>query len=271
MPTYLIDIGNTAAKWMRFDGESITDEGACSAEHLRDLIVTGSGGAASDAEALIGSVRGESADSEFAAGLNEAGIDAWFATSRAALGRLTNAYAEPERMGVDRWLAMLAASALTDRAFCVVDAGSALTIDLVNSSGRHLGGYIIPGAAMMQGALLANTDRVRFDPVSHTSIAPGCSTAEAVHHGLLLAQCGAVRLALSQAHSQLEDDCEVFFCGGGGGEIYRVLAQRNDLPGFRLCERPGLVFEGLLRQAMHDRPAFVSRGTRFLQRLGVDG
>ena len=75
---------------------------------------------------------------------------------------------------------------------CVIDAGSALTIDIVSAAGQHEGGYIIPGAALMERALLLDTDRVRFDEEVGYALAPGTSTAEAVRHGIALAQAGAV-------------------------------------------------------------------------------
>jgi type III pantothenate kinase len=138
-------------------------------------------------------------------------------------------------MGVDRWLAMLGARRRTGERLCVVDAGSALTIDLVDASGQHEGGYIIPGPALMERALLLDTDRVRFDEDTGYALTPGVSTAEAVRHGIALAQAGAVALALEQAGG---DAPELFFCGGGARELMRLLERAGTFA-------PDLVFEGL--------------------------
>jgi type III pantothenate kinase len=122
-------------------------------------------------------------------------------------------------------------------------------VDLVAADGRHEGGYIIPGTALMERALFADTGRVRDSAPTNTSVAPGQSTAEAVSHGLLLAQAGAVRLAMSLAEAQGERP-QLLLCGGGSSQLMEVL----DLA----CEEvPRLVFEGLLRQAELEIPQLL--------------
>ena len=79
-------------------------------------------------------------------------------------GSLINGYVNPECLGVDRWLAMIAA---TDAGsigvpVCVIDCGSAITIDAVNSDGGHLGGMIVPGLSMMRNALVKGTSGIRL-------------------------------------------------------------------------------------------------------------
>ena len=162
-------------------------------------------------------------------------VTPWFASTPARTGDLRNSYREPSRMGVDRWLAMLAGRARCSDRLCVVDAGSALTIDIVAASGRHEGGYIIPGPGLMERALLADTGRVRFADEADYELSPGTSTAMAVRHGVALAQVGAVALALDRAgpaHPQL------IFCGGGGEVLRSLLDRGGDYA-------PDLVFEGL--------------------------
>jgi len=59
---------------------------------------------------------------------------------------LFNSYEEPNMLGSDRWLAMIASYEMNPgEGFVVVDIGTAVTIDLVNKSGQHLGGVIFPG------------------------------------------------------------------------------------------------------------------------------
>ena len=76
-------------------------------------------------------------------------------TQAAALG-VVNGYDEPHQLGVDRWLALIAARQMYKGALCVVDCGTALTVDLLTDEGVHLGGMIAPGVSLMQGALLNN-------------------------------------------------------------------------------------------------------------------
>jgi type III pantothenate kinase len=162
-------------------------------------------------------------------------IAPWFAKTAARTGSLCNSYEQPERMGVDRWLAMLGAHRRLPGRFAVVDAGSALTIDIVAESGLHEGGYIIPGPELMERALLLDTDRVRFEEEAGYELHPGQSTAEAVRHGIAVAQAGAVGLALERAGVTPE---QRLFCGGGASALMNLLATTEH-------HAPDLVFGGL--------------------------
>lgn len=163
-----------------------------------------------------------------------------FVRAMAACGRLRSGYREPERMGVDRWLAMVAASERCSGAFAVVDAGSAITLDLVAAGGDHLGGWIVPGLRMMRAALLAGTAGIRLPKTDTTApMAPGRDTAEAVGFGtVLLAQDFVARRVESfrQAHPDA-----LLFVTGGDGE--RIAAATPD-PKLHV---PELVLDGLAR------------------------
>ena len=151
------------------------------------------------------------------------GLTPWFArAARAALG-VTNSYAEPERLGADRWLAMLAAWRDCGRALCVADAGSALTIDFVDAAGAHRGGYILPGLESMRRALLQDTRQVHLEleDALQSDLAPGRSTAAAAAAGLLAAQIGALASALNRC----PPDCALYFTGGGGQRLQTALAE----------------------------------------------
>lgn len=66
---------------------------------------------------------------------------------------LVNGYLEPETLGVDRWAAMIGARQLHQGALCVVDSGTATTVDLITAEGQHLGGAILPGIYTMRRSL----------------------------------------------------------------------------------------------------------------------
>ena len=175
------------------------------------------------------------------------GVEPWFAHSGARACGVTNSYEEPSRMGVDRWLAMIAAYRRVAGAVCVVDAGSALTIDFVDASGHHRGGYILPGLAMMERALLGETARVRFGDAPRDHIEPGRSTEAAVFNGLQLAQVGAVAAALQR----YGEGAELVFSGGNGEVLRRLL----DIGGSYQAE---LVLDGLELLAAEPAPAGVA-------------
>ncbi len=70
---------------------------------------------------------------------------------------VTNSYQEAGRLGVDRWLTLIALHARLSGPVCVVDCGTAVTIDVLGVDGSHLGGLILPGFGLMQHALLERT------------------------------------------------------------------------------------------------------------------
>lgn len=106
-------------------------------------------------------------------------------SSQSQWGQLRNAYAHPERMGVDRWLTMIAAWDQYHQACMIVDCGSAITIDTITDSGEHLGGYIVPGLKMLQNALTGTTEKVHLydDEDLVTAQDYGDSTTAAVKKG----------------------------------------------------------------------------------------
>ncbi len=238
-----LDIGNSSAKWRLMNGDDIVARGACQL------------GQASSQKALltcarkldhlwISSVSAPEIEAELVALLKaQWGIEPWFARTAACTGALRNSYEDPGLMGVDRWLAMLGATARNEGRVCVIDAGSALTIDIVSATGQHEGGYIIPGSSLMERALLMDTDRVRFHETVGYALSPGTSTAQAVRHGIALAQTGAVHLALDEAGSERMD---IVFCGGAGEELMQLVGR----PGQWV---PDLVFEGLAIMANQGR------------------
>lgn len=229
-----LDMGNSSAKWRLLRGADIVARGRylpgdeASAEELLSLDTA-------PEKIWISSVAAVAAERELVERLLECwGVQPWFARTQARTGELVNSYEDPSRMGTDRWLAMLGARARHNGALCVVDAGSALTIDLVAASGAHEGGYIIPGPYLMERALLLDTDRVRFEEDIEYELAPGNSTAEAVRHGIALAQAGAVTMALESAGSPRQ----LFYCGGGGERLQTLVGRGGEFVG-------DLVFEGL--------------------------
>ncbi|MBT4520742.1 MAG: type III pantothenate kinase [Halieaceae bacterium] len=236
------DIGNSSAKWRLLRAGEIVSRGSfnpgdlASRQALLDCTVELE-------QAWVASVAAPETEAALGSMLEQQwGVKAWFARTAAHGAGVTNSYANPDRMGVDRWLAMLAARRHVEGRYCVVDVGSALTIDLVDATGVHEGGYIIPGEALMERALQLDTDRVRFTEQIDFALNPGKSTAEAVRHGIALAQAGAVRLVLER--SGVCASGATLFCGGGGEQLMQLL-------GLDEIWAPDLVFEGLQVMA-HD-------------------
>ena len=175
------------------------------------------------------------------------GADTWgvaprFARTRAETAGLRNSYADPSRMGVDRWVAMVGAWAEVEAACLVIDIGTALTLDAIDDSGKHLGGQIIPGTAIMMNALAGATSdipNVRALPVGKEASMQmfGRSTAAAVREGVQNAIAGAVDRAFQTLQSGGIEPTAVLT----GGDASRILDALATTP----LHRPNLVLQGL--------------------------
>lgn len=231
-----LDAGNTFIKWRLLTEAGVSASGRWStsgftASCLSDCPV------APD-EVWLGSVAG----SEVNRALTEAVFECWGliirqARTQAECAGVRNSYADPSRMGVDRWLAMLAAWHQVKEACCIVDAGSAITVDLLDGEGEHLGGYILPGLRLMQTSLLGRTAEVRVEAELETAaLSPGRSTEEAVLHGahlLLLALAERVAKGVPGYEGR-----QPVLVTGGDAEVLM-----GYLEGAQHC--PDLVLEGL--------------------------
>lgn len=152
-----------------------------------------------------------------------------------------NGYEEYQRLGLDRWLAVLGAFHLAHAACVVIDLGTAATSDFVTADGDHLGGFICPGMPLMRGQLRTHTRRIRYDDLSAEKavsvLSPGRNTVEAVERGCTLMLRGFVLTQVEQARAHLGGDFRVFLTGGDAELAREVVPQAQIVP--------DLVFIGL--------------------------
>lgn len=152
-------------------------------------------------------------------------------SSALALG-VSNAYSQPETLGVDRWLAMLAAHRQYSGRLCIVDCGTAITIDVLDH-GRHLGGLISPGLATMRKSLLKETAALG-EVTCSGELQFARHTEAAIAAGTMLAAVGLIE----SARQRLDDDYRLLLTGGDG----ELLAPQLAVP---LSVDQDLVFKGL--------------------------
>jgi type III pantothenate kinase len=247
----LIDIGNARVKW------ALSDAGRLGpvrrTMHGRD--------AASVLEAvrsdlrlrprriIVSNVAGAEIAEYLALGAREAcGVEPSFVVSKASELGIRSAYARPERLGVDRWVAMIAAHARSQSIHpgatsCIIDAGTAVTFDAIRGDGQHLGGLIMAGPRLQAEALGTRTSDIgavaadtRF-PGDGLALL-GRSTEEAVSHGAWLAIAGALTRACEAVDGAFEGSLLYYLCGGYARQLRDWLAFDVDL-------REDLVLEGL--------------------------
>lgn len=140
---------------------------------------------------------------------------------------ITSAYSKPAALGIDRWAGMVAGYAMISNAVCVVDCGTAITIDIINSAGLHLGGLILPGYRLMQRAILqksANVQDIYESGIKIDEIQLGCSTEMCLQQGALLAAKATIEQALELAEKQIGSRIPLLITGGDGPLIQPHLA-----------------------------------------------
>ena len=225
MPTLDVDMGNTRTKW-RCGGEG----GALPAPQLpHPATAPGRVRVAS----VLGDRRGIALEIR-----RRFAVEPEFATTSASLAGVCCGYREPHRLGVDRWLAVVAAWQRTHHALAVISVGTAACVDYVDADGRHAGGYIAPGLRLLADALDRRTADVRPDPRAAPRLEPGTDTPQAVAAGTLLMLSAFVDAAIAGLRDRSAPPVAVYLTGGDAG----LLLPR--LGGDVRCE-PELVLDGL--------------------------
>jgi type III pantothenate kinase len=213
-PTLLLDLGNSRLKWAISNGE---------AWHAGEPIAhTRSGfgdlsplfeAAAGVREACLCSTALSLTAALEAELQDRAGIQTRrFGSPKEALG-IRSAYDEPETLGADRFLAMAGARAMVREAFLIVDAGTALTLDLVDEDGQHIGGLIVPGPVLMREALHRGTAGVRAEGIPRLHEFAR-NTKDAVWSGACLAAIALVEHTHRKATLGVGAHVELILTGG---------------------------------------------------------
>lgn len=229
-----LDVGNTNTKWRfpemtggRFENKDF--------EQLKKIVST------RPERIRVACVAGEVYKLKLANALRKYfDCEPEFAQSSVECAGVQNEYMDPEALGVDRWLAGLAAWDQSGGAPClVVDAGSALTIDTIED-GKFRGGYIIPGLVMMQQCLTRNTGKVLCDigwGIDTDYLSAPTDTQRAVCRGASFALIAVTERAVSLFLLRWPHG-KVLFTGGNGADLAGILNRESGY-------KPDLVLDGL--------------------------
>jgi type III pantothenate kinase len=247
----LIDIGNTRIKWAMQDGGSLQDSDAI--KHRMDGAAIGTMlnriNRAPD-RIMAANVAGDRLGALVDAAVRERwNLPVSFATTQPRVGTIRNGYKDFRQLGVDRWLAIIAAADQFSDPVCIVDAGTAITIDVVAAAGAHLGGYIIPGLDLMRRSLGDETGdlrRLTGDDRPVWQLTLGTGTAEAIVGGALAAVCSLIDRSINI----LRDGDQVPKLVITGGDAERLIPYLD----VTTHHRPQLVLEGLAKYEF-DQPA----------------
>lgn len=253
MTLLAIDIGNTRLKWAQYaaavPGSEPIAHGAAFLETIDQLSDPGGDWARlSPPTAMLGCcVASDSVRHRIEEQLELWDVTPRWVVSSAAEAGVVNGYDHPTRLGSDRWVAVVGARARMLAAgrrdpVLVVMAGTAVTVDAVDTAGRFLGGLILPGHGIMLKSLEAGTAGLRV-PTGEVCEFP-TNTSDALTSGGTYAITGAVE----RMHRQLQRHCgESPHCIVTGGAGWKV-APALGIP-YELVDT--LIFDGLLTIASH--------------------
>ena len=243
--TLLFDIGNTFIKWGLLDELKLVDLGCIRNE---DFL-------AKECDALIKLIPPD-AGRVIACCVASNNIDAKLTTlisnnydclieyvqSESMAYGIRSGYQDASQLGVDRWVAMIAAKTQFSGDITVIDLGTAVTIDTIDEYGDHIGGQILPGLQLMLSSLDKKTDRITLPSISNdlTNMKINFwadNTNDAIIFGACNAICGAIERAIiclqENGHSP------TVILTGGDALVFKNLMNE----GYR--HRPNLVLEGL--------------------------
>jgi type III pantothenate kinase len=242
--TVLVDVGNTRIKWAALEGGTLERRGSAVHRDSLDAAIAAFAAALPEgAHIVAANVAGEAvAERLRAVAAARPGASLELVATTAERFGVRCAYADPSRLGVDRWVAVLAAFHAAGGAACAIDAGTAVTFDAVDGTGAHLGGLIFPGARLLAAALDRNTSNI-----GRTAAAPtvptgldllGRTTDAAVGNAAWLALAAALDRAVVTVERALGARPVVYLTGGDAQTLGAWLETRAEL-------RADLVLEGL--------------------------
>ncbi|AKS43175.1 type III pantothenate kinase [Wenzhouxiangella marina] len=236
MTDVFIDLGHSRAKWAFGQGGRLNEggSGACPAVDLAPLRA-----ALTEARPARAWYSPQGDPDRVAAlehELSALGLSCRPVTTGSIALPVAPAYPQ---LGTDRWLALQWPWQQSRAPFCLIDCGTAVTIDAVDARGRHLGGWIMAGLPALRhglGGLARRLPDAAMEP--EAAEAPATDSQRAIGGGLSLQMAGGIERAVEGLRARLGQDIELWLTGGDAEWIRPLLheATRSD---------PHLVLRGL--------------------------
>lgn len=233
--TLLIDMGNSRLKWAWLEAGQLSPGIALFNQDLdREALLTSWQNLPTPKRLLIACV----SQTALLALVESLALELWHELEIVRIGSkayahgVQNAYLQPEKLGVDRWLAVVAAYHRYQTAVCVIDCGTAITVDVVDAQGKHQGGWICPGLVLMKKSLALGTHALELYE-GDTALGLANHTQAAIYNGTLAAAVGLVEQVIRQY-----DSLQLILTGG---DAQLVASQLR----VKCVVEPDLVLQGL--------------------------
>lgn len=238
----LVDIGNSAIKWActeSFEKLVDTDFEFYQRTRLPEILESKWKNLNSTERILVSNVAGE----EIEQSVTQWCQDNWqlepeYMKVQDNVCGVELAYKDISQLGVDRWLAIIAAWNKIHNAVCIVDCGTALTVDGVSGSGQHLGGMILPGIELMQQSLLERTSGISEIKHMQGNDQLANNTQQGIASGTTMAMVALVDRVVQNMQKNIDASLTCIITGGGANNILHLLESQFD-------HDPHLVLHGL--------------------------
>lgn len=243
----LLDIGNTRIKWARLEAGALgrMDGRVHADEQLQQALFAAFEGPAPQrvvvcnvAGPLVGKALSEFCTERYS-------LNPEFLISGAERCGVKNGYTDPVRLGADRWAGVIGAFTRFGGPVCVVDAGTAITVDAVDGEGNHRGGLIAPGPQTMRRALADAT--AGLGNLGEGELALFAKdTRSAIWSGGWHTAAGLLERVHTLVGKELGPTTQFVLAGGDGARLSQLL------PG-KFISCPELVLLGLAKVAESPR------------------
>nr|VFK29081.1 MAG: type III pantothenate kinase [Candidatus Kentron sp. MB]VFK30933.1 MAG: type III pantothenate kinase [Candidatus Kentron sp. MB]VFK75730.1 MAG: type III pantothenate kinase [Candidatus Kentron sp. MB] len=166
-----------------------------------------------------------------------------YITTKEKASGVVCAYRDTDTFGADRWMALIAAHRKFKEPVCVVDCGTAITVDALAEDGKHVGGLIVPGIGLMRRTLSRGTGRIGKMPEDNAMAAAqntwlGRSTQEGIMAGTMWTAVAFIDRVVADLEAEFRKPVTCVVAGGDAQAICPLLACKA------VCE-PDLVLQGL--------------------------
>ena len=244
LKTLLVDIGNSRIKWAVGDKSGLQSIGVQEHRGKRFGVKFAPWAEISGIDrVLVSNVAGERMEKYCSRWCsNQWELEPEYILSQKRKHRVINAYDDAVKLGADRWAALVAVRATTNMASCIVDCGTAVTFDVMEGNGAHLGGLIIPGPELTQEMLIKQTNISEAGVGDPPQSLLGSDTGTCISGGAYYAIVATMDRMVADLQQELGLGIKLIMTGGNAEKIAMLASDDWDV-------KPHLVLEGLLVMA----------------------
>lgn len=233
MKVLCLDIGNTRAKYALYEGRKRQSTGFYTKFLVKDIRKICKANHVS--AGIISSTRHKNTP---VIRFLKKELDKFIELDHKTRVPVTNAYATPKTLGMDRLAAAIGAYAKKPgQAHLVIDAGSCITLDIIDQEGCFQGGNITPGMYMRVKAMNDHTDKLPLVPLAYNAELLGRSTKMAVQNGAVRGTLFEIEAFIQSARKEYPR-ININLTGGDTDFLAKYLKSK-------ILADPNLVFEGL--------------------------